>query len=253
MADWMSRWELFKRSAAQAYRFQTPEDLIHHTFISLKYNYLYAVNPKVGCSTIKRLLIEAEYEGKVQLYEEPAYVHYFEFLPLLNARQVGDFKAFVQRKDIFKFCFVRNPFTRLLSCYLDKIQKRKPENTTLMIETGLGLYSEKVLSFEEFIEAIIAQPIRHMNPHWRTQYYITFQEGIQYDLIGRFERFESDLRAVSEQIGIDFDRYYLTQTSHATGASAQLEAFYTPDLVKKVVTKFEIDFDYFGYSKELDV
>ncbi len=250
MSDWMNRWNDFQKSADKCFRFLKAEDLIHATHISLRHGYLYVETAKVACSTVKRLLIDAEYESKVELTESE-YIHFREFSPLLNARQIGPFDNFLKRSDIFKFCFVRNPYTRLLSCYLDKIIQRKGPQHPLMIQLGYSQFSEKVLSFEEFIEAIIAQPVVYMDAHWRTQYYATFQGGIDYDFIGKFENFATDFRHAIQQTNIDFDKYYTIENSHATQANNLIDHYYTPDLVEKVYRKFQIDFDYFGYSKKL--
>lgn len=252
MSDWMTRWNEFQKSAEPCFRFLRPEDLMHATHISLRNKYLYVETAKVACSTLKRILIDAEYEGKVAI-TKPEYVHYREFSPLLNARQVGDFKAFLERKDIFKFCFVRNPYTRLLSCYLDKIKRREAQNHPLMIQLGYGPFSEKVLSFEEFVHAVAAQPIRYMDAHWRTQYYGTFQDGIDYDFIGKFENFEADLIFAIGQTSVDLAAYYAKQAGHATKANTLIQQYYTPELKTAVYEKFKIDFEYFGYPKTLPI
>lgn len=250
MSDWMNCWNSFQKSAEKCFRFLKAEDLMHATHISLHNKYLYVETAKVACSTVKKLLINAEYAGKVAPVEGEA-IHFREFSPLLNARQVGDFQTFLNRSDIFKFCFVRNPYTRLLSCYLDKIKRREAQNHPLMIQLGYGPFSEKVLSFEEFVNAIIEQPIGGMDPHWRIQYYATFQEGINYDFIGKFENFEIDFKKAINQTNVDFEKYYTIQNGHATKANEQLKTYYTTELVEKVYQKYQIDFDYFGYEKDL--
>lgn len=248
--SWNQRWEEFQKSADNCLRFLKAEDFMHVTFISLKYNYLFVETPKVACSTIKRLLINAEYEGKVTISQGEA-LHYREFSPLLNIRQVGNVNQFLNRSDIFKFCFVRNPYTRLLSCYLDKVLRRLPQSHQLMYELGYGLFSDKVLSFSEFIEAVLAQPMRYMDWHWRTQYYTTFQNCIKYDFIGKFENFETDFQKVMQDLDINFAQYYQTVNAHATQANEKLKEYYTSELVEKVYQKFKIDFDHFGYSQAL--
>jgi dermatan 4-sulfotransferase 1 len=250
MSDWNTRWQDFQKSAEHCYPFLRPEDLIHASHISLQNKYLYVETPKVACSTIKKLLIDAEYEGRVP-FSEMEYIHYREFSPLLNARQVGDFRDFLGRKDIFKFCFVRNPYSRLLSCYLDKIAKRKGQHYWPQIELGYGSFYDKALTFVEFVEAVCAQPIRHMDPHWRIQYYATFQAGIDYDYIGRFENFEADLKFAIGQTKIDFEKYYQIKAGHATGAKGLLNEFYTEEISEKVYWKYQKDFEYFGYDKNI--
>ncbi|MEM7371120.1 MAG: sulfotransferase family protein [Bacteroidota bacterium] len=248
--DWTKRWDEFRQGAADCLNHLQPDELDYASNISLQHRYIYVETAKVGCSTIKKLLIKAEYGDLVDA-KAADHVHFRDFSPLLNAKQVGDFREFVHREDIFSFCFVRNPYSRLLSAYLDKIAKQKPEHQELMIQLGYGPFSEKILSFEEFVNAVIDQPVLTMNTHWRTQYYATFQHGITYDFIGRFESFEQDLRIAMDRIGIDMDTYYQVQAGHATHASQKLDAYYTPDLAEKVYRKYLIDFEHFSYPKEL--
>jgi len=252
MNEWMNRWEEFRKSAANFHQFLTVEDLIHATHISLKNQYLYVETPKVACSTVKRMLIDAEYGREVK-YTTSEHLPFREFSPLLNPRQVGDFKTFVQRKDIFKFCFVRNLFTRLLSCYLEKILNRKPQSHQIYIQLGYGLFSDKTISFPEFIHAVIRQPLQQMDPHWRIQYYGTFQPGIRFNFIGRFETFERDLQYFTKQIGLDFASCYWVENQHATGANHQIQHYYTSELIEKVIRKYQDDFEFFGYPKDLPV
>ncbi|MBD0335929.1 MAG: sulfotransferase family 2 domain-containing protein [Cyanobacteria bacterium Co-bin13] len=94
--------------------------------ISLKHRYLYVDTPKVGCSTIKLTLQRLELEDEQFARDDFEDIHLRKFSPLLMPIQVGPLDAFLSRSDIFKFCFVRNPYTRVLSCYLDKIAAPHP-------------------------------------------------------------------------------------------------------------------------------
>lgn len=250
--DWTKRWNEFRQGAGDCLNYLRPDELDYGSNISLQHKYIYMETAKVGCSTIKKLLIKAEY-GELVDHKAADHVHHRAFSPLLNAKQVGNFLEFVHREDIFSFCFARNPYTRLLSAYLDKIAKRKPEHEDLMIQLGYGPFSEHVLSFEEFVYAVSEQPVLNMNIHWRTQYYATFQHAIRYDFIGRFESFEPDLRFAMDRIGIDMEKYYQVQAGHATQASQKLAEYYTPELIEKVYQVYQIDFEYFRYPKGLPV
>ena len=100
----MTRLKDFQRNAFPCYRFLKPEDFVHGSHISLRHKYLYVETPKVACSTIKRILLDAEYEGQIT-FNNPEYIHFREFSPLINPMQVGNIKQFLARPDIFKFCF----------------------------------------------------------------------------------------------------------------------------------------------------
>ncbi|PHI21464.1 hypothetical protein CEQ90_03440 [Lewinellaceae bacterium SD302] len=257
MADWMSRYAIFATQSAGLHPEMSIQDFNYTIKISPKHNYAYAVTPKAGCTTLQKILIDAEF-GEHQHFDQVQYMHYKEFLPFLSPMQIGDPKVFFRRPDIFTFCFVRNPYTRLLSGYLDKIVRKKDQRDPILEIMGKGQDYE--ISFSEFLEVVCGQPINEQDHHWRVQYYLTYQAGIKYDFIGRFENLDNDICHVCENLGItEFmgkDLYKCDENDdsvafgrhHATGADALLDEYYTPELKKMVANKFTLDFEYFGYS-----
>lgn len=244
------RWNQFLTELKNVNKHLRIEDLIYSINISLRNKYIYVETPKVGCSTIKKMLIQGEYGKKIN-FTDPAYIHLREFSPLLNIKQVDNFSEFVKRGDMFKFCFVRNPYTRILSAYLDRIKSNKPKKRQIIIQNANRYLSGEGLSFSEFVDAIVEQPIMYMDIHWRVQYYQTFQEGIKYDFIGKFETFKKDLGYAIEKTGIDFQKFYEEVRPHATNAEEYIQKYYVPELAKKIYNKYRIDFEYFGYKEEL--
>ena len=250
MSDWNSRYHIFKQQAYKyAYQINL-NDFEHASYCSLHKKYFYGESPKTGCSTVKKVLIQAEL-GKRINFAELEYIHYREFNPFLKISQVGDLDEFFQRSDIFKFCFVRNPYTRLLSCYLDKIKKDRYQNQQIKIQMGLRPDAEETVTFPQFVASVMQQSPMHMDPHWRIQYFQTFQKKIDYDFIGRFENFVVDFLFVLQQLDIDPEKYYDAERSHATNAEKNLAQYYTDEIAEQVYHKYQLDFKHFGYEKEL--
>lgn len=154
---------------------------------------------------------------------------------------------------MFRFCFVRNPYTRLLSAWLDKIQGNQFQKSAITQQLGLGEDVSQPISFEQFVDAVVAQPVINMDQHWRVQYDQTYQTRIEYDQIGRFENFQHDLIGIMEKIGIDHQAYYRREAIHATSAGEKVRTHYTDALAEKVYEKYRIDFDHFGYDQALPV
>lgn len=234
------------------------EDFRNNLLISPRFNYVFANNPKVACTTTRKLLIDAEFGEILPFNERAGTLYYKEFLPFLNVWQVGDFPAFISNPDIFKFCFVRNPYTRLLSGYLDKVVRGKPERNNILEFIGKTDTPEMELDFETFVRAVCEMPVLKQDPHWRVQYYQTFQEGITFDFIGRFENLEAGHRTIAEHIGISgfitpetFGAAGSSSRQHATGAGNLLRQYYTPELQDIVWKGFREDFEHFGYGKKL--
>lgn len=148
-----------------------------------------------------------------------------------------------------KFCFVRNPYSRLLSVYLDKIQRSRGQKRQVLLHMGKDPSQLNApVSFSEFVDVVCEQPIVNMDPHWRVQYYQTFQDGITYDFIGRLESFRQDIVTVMTRINKDFGRYLSEERRNATDAAELLGKHYTEALVRKVRAKYAKDFEAFGYS-----
>lgn len=223
----------------------TLDNFVYSTNISLKHKYIYVETPKVACSTIKKFLICAELEKKIG-FSDPEHLHLRQFSPLLNPMQAGDFSDLCHNQEFFKFCFVRDPYTRLLSAYIDKIRGNKVQKMAILREIGKPERLAEYVSFEEFVDAVIEESICNMDSHWRVQYYQTLQEYIKYDFIGKFENFDYDFSHVLSRIGLD-NEFCEKVDSHASNAADHLDRFYTKSIRRKVARKYEKDFEAFGY------
>lgn len=216
---------------------------IHFMNISLKRRYVYCATPKVACSTILQTLQRAELEMDGFLHDPNWEIHDRTYSPFLSPLQVGDFKALVDSGDFFKFCFVRNPYDRLVSCYIEKV-----------ISGGLTPYflerlnrAEGPVTFDDFIDVVTSQRTEEMEAHYAVQYLQTFQKYIDYDFIGRFEDLQPGLEVVAERIGIDLPRYQARIDPHRTGEKP-FSRYLNPAVVQKITDRYALDFDHFGYS-----
>lgn len=246
-------WANFENQAKK-YSIQTQITTFNYSInISLQYNYLYTETPKGACSTIKTTLQKMELNDPDLYRDEFEDIHDRNHSPLLMPSQIGNLDTFFEGKRLYKFCFSRNPFSRLLSSYMDKIVTNKPEKKPVLQALGKDTSNlDQEVTFEEFVSLVYDQDILGMNPHWRTQFYQTFQENIEYDFIGKVENLGEDLKTVLSKINPNYQSFLSNERRHATGSNNLLEQYYTPQLIKQVQEKFEKDFKYFGYSFELN-
>jgi hypothetical protein len=247
--------EFFEKQAAKYCRNIPVWSFNYSINISYKYKYLYFETPKVACTTIKATLQRMELEHLESDCIHPKCIHDRDFSPLLKPSQIHWFPEFIDRPDVFKFCFVRNPYTRMLSAYLDKMvaQERKIKRVVLDALQKENAPLSEIVTFDEFVGVVCDQDIAGMNPHWRVQYHHTCQDTIKYDFVGRFENFASDFALAMSRVSSDYEHYSVSRNRHATQANELLESYYTPNLQKKVAAKFDKDFEHFGYSKDLIV
>lgn len=240
------------------------KELEYSIHISVKSSYIYVETPKVACSTIKKKLqeIEASLEG-ITLPENrpPSDIHKKALSPLLSPSDVG-FEKFCEMLDddsVIKFCFVRNPYTRTLSAFLNKIDRPKTINRQQRkIKRILGLDIDKKITFKQFLDAISNSTSFDMDPHWRIQSNQLFWSCINYDFIGYFENLTQDFNQILKQIYpklIDETNLLDVKTSphNATNANDKLVKFYNDENKNLVQTIYQKDFLNFNYSTALPI
>ena len=214
-------------------------------FISLKNNYVFVALYKNAHSTILNTLLNIELGQKYDIEDtKESFFFIHENLPFLNPRHVISFEDFMNKN--FTFCFVRNPYSRILSAYLDKIATNVWEFTA-PINEALGKDQAEKISFEEFVTFICRQDFYFIDPHWSSQYYLSCQDTIIYYFIGKFETLEQDLNFVANKIGYILDSFYTNWSPHSSNATNLENDFFTQKLKKMVQKKFEYDFLAFNY------
>jgi hypothetical protein len=254
-----------------------PHDVSYRYNLSQKHRYLYVETPKVACTTIKAFLQAAEGRDiSDQNFEE---VHDRDKSPLLKPDKRPDLLFDLLGSDnSFKFTFVRNPYTRILSAYLDKIKRTSVEQAIAYGAArlkqldqpvagdlplapdakaleghrrerlhSLSLSTDSDVSFKEFVESLTRTDPAKMDAHWRPQTLLTAQAYIDYDFIGRFERLEADLNWVANKLNI---MHYLKiqPTPHRTNSDRKISEYYTDYLYKVVANIYIDDFKAFDYK-----
>ena len=104
-------------------------------------------------------------------------------------------------QNYFKFTFVRNPWDRLLSCYMSKVV---PERFAGSFKTYGNVAFRDDMSFQEFAEAVCLVPDEEANVHFCSQYVFVCGGGsrrnILADYVGCFENLEEDFEIVTKRI-----------------------------------------------------
>ncbi len=207
--------------------------------MSPRFGVLYLNNPKVACSSIKLTLQRAELDAPD--YQPETSVHDHAASPLLTFPQIDVCAALVDAK--FIFSFVRNPFDRLISAYVNKIVV--PQNGGRLREHA-GFRKDQCPSFEDFVLAICAQDPADMNPHWRVQALNLSVGVVPYDFIGRLENLASDWAQVSAKTGLPET---LSFAGVRTADWTRVKPTYTARATQAVQSAFHVDFETFGYKK----
>lgn len=152
-------------------------------------------------------------------------------------------------QDYFKFAFVRNPWDRLVSCYLDKLTEGRPGMNS---PPGLAAKVYPGMPFAEFVEVVHETPDKEANIHFRSQSSVICRWGgdrpIMADFIGRFENLEEDFGAVVEKIGDSRVQKIPHLMKAKSRKSRSYGEFYDERLKNLVYERYEEDVEKLGYS-----
>ncbi|MEX2475457.1 sulfotransferase family protein [Marinobacter sp.] len=145
----------------------------------------------------------------------------------------------VDKVDImFRFAVVRNPFTRTLSAYLDKVERRDRN-------------AQRESNFFDFLQGL-ANGKLYSNAHWAPQHSLLLLPFDDFDFFGKVESLDSDLNHIRAKIsGRPGAESIKTFKANATGAGKKLQEYYNEDTVGMVQELFHKDFELFEYSREL--
>ena len=221
-------------------RVTRPSGLRDVILASRRLRYIYVQNPKCGSSTIRNSLWTAEHA--LGLAIPPGVPHvYSEDQPF-----VDDPRRWEHVENEHVFTFVRNPYARVLSAYLNKIVKHRDPLVWGRFATRHGL-GEEPLAFGDFLRLVSHTPPDEMDPHWRPQSDLLLPDLIPYDFIGSMENFEADLHHVMR--GIFGERAGVaTHAPHRTDAAEQLARHYGRDELELAQRIYHDDFALLGYS-----
>jgi len=182
--------------------------------------------------------------------------------------------------EYFKFAFVRNPFSRLVSAYLAAfVQNYKSalsRKTILDVKKRLNLPNideEKRITFRHFVQYIAI--VNELDAHWLPQT-LFLGDYTNFDFLGRFENLPSDLEYINSRIGPVFDTekkgsvgyankadidsgdnypYYdnrygdeLLEIKNTLGGYPPYKRFYPRDLKELVVLRYLEDIKQFKYE-----
>lgn len=243
--------ETNKPAAAGAARRR--REINSHFHIIPERGVVYVSVPKVASTTLKGMMARIAVGDPDY---RPQKAHNVRHLPFKRPKDVG-FRKFMQEVNgpTWKtFAFVRNPYSRLLSAYLDKFVRKSPEKrreTQAQFAEELGFEPGAPVSFAEFVAAVGTQRPPRMNQHWRPQTLLLQMPRVSYDFLGRMESFADDLDRLGTFLGIDLTAYYAVRDAKRTGAGGHLADHYTPDLKAAVDRIYAKDFELLGYPTEL--
>jgi len=202
---------------------------------------VYVNNAKCGCSTVKNSLRQAQ----AARFRATGRHNFAQ----IDDPHIGDdclkqsgIVDLVKSDARLVISCARNPYTRSLSGYLDRVVNGDP-----------SLYREfrgrKPHSFEAFLEVLLSSKPETLDPHFRPQYLNLWLKSVSYDAIFYLEDIATLRRALRGTIG-EFELE--TFAPHSRRAQEKMRTYYTPRAVELVKAIYEEDFVRLGYSKNIE-
>ena len=156
----------------------------------------------------------------------------------LDARRQDQLRP--DQRALFKFTFVRDPFARLASFYMDKVAGDRPD-------PGLKRYLWGALrvdsGFDALARAVCQIPDALADRHFLSQHEIVCPLGEpRVDFVGRFERLAEQFEPIRQRYGLPALRRENASPSY------DYRDLYTEDLVERVAARYAGDIERFGYQ-----
>lgn len=227
-----------------------------HTHISLVHGYAYFEVPKAGCGTMKATLGSAEaaryHPSLVELVQENPHDR-SRATPFVKPYQLPPalLEEVLSSRKFRRFAVVRDPASRLLSAYLEKIRQGLRQSGPVLerLREELGdaaPATADAITLAQFVDVVARQSSREQDPHWRRQVDLIGVGAVKHDAVIHLEQLDDSWAEVARLTGID-DLRGQFYCRNSTGASSKVEVEYDEATLAKVAQAYAADYAAFGY------
>lgn len=244
-----------------------PKGPVYRNFIlDEQRGFIFAYVPKVACTNWKAVMRylagHADWlDSKLAHDKQNGGLHYIDLK--------GPEREILADPGIPKYACVRDPYSRSLSAYLNKVEQRlasdnsqRPDDHFDAIArtidefrvTSLDPDAYPVIDFEVFLRWLREgkSHYRH-DEHWARQTSLLRFGEVEYDYLGRFERLDEDGPAILSLMGADVG--FPTQKDvkfSPQGTGEKLQAYLTPPCRSLIEELYASDFEAYGYPLMAD-
>jgi hypothetical protein len=232
--------------------------------VSSPRKFVYCPIAKVACTSLKLWMLEIAQEMPPRPFNEQIEAQRYA-LRKLGLRAAN---RILNDPEFFSFAFVRNPWSRVVSAYLNKFQSVNVTSARVIAKLRPDRKRADLTAdvpFREFIEFLARGNPRKFDEHWRPQH--LFLRDMRLDFLGRFEHLSRDFGWVRERLEIDTPLPHHNPTPYGGQAEGQdcvadltaaklkrhgpfpdYRRFYTPRLRDLVGQIYAEDIKRFGYE-----
>ncbi|XP_077984734.1 carbohydrate sulfotransferase 14-like [Glandiceps talaboti] len=229
--------------------------LYTQVLVNDKYKFLYCFVPKVACSNWKRVI--KVIDGYITDVDKSSRMDHRS--GLVHLGDLSDSEIEYRLKNYYKFMFVREPLSRLLSAYRNKFGEKFEDFIRRYGKYIVRRYRPDAgpapqgddVTFTEYVQYLTEANLNQMDIHWMPMHELCQPCIINYDFVGNFENLDEDVDHVLKTTGaaevVHFpkrQRYY-----HPTSQDMVEEEYMkVPEqYIDELIAKYVMDFALFSY------
>ena len=231
------------------------------TFVDTGKRYMYFEVPKAACTQMKHVLRQLVGAPPIELFTDPniletrrdLYVHARSNVPLPSLVDLENSvqKEVLESPDFLRMTIGRNPYTRLVSAWRNKVllcDAITGRNVFLELRGRLpGIHEKLLVPFDEFVQYVESKcDLQGCDLHWMRQVDYTFFPAMNFSFIGKVERLNESLRRLERHIGIS-ESLLADRSNESLPVGS---ALYTKELADRVYSLYRPDFELLGYDRE---
>mmetsp|Transcript_7197 Transcript_7197/g.12968 ORF Transcript_7197/g.12968 Transcript_7197/m.12968 type:complete len:266 (-) Transcript_7197:869-1666(-) len=237
--------------------------------ISEQYKLHMCTIPKIASTELAALILRIESVPRNQLKtffptdkDRVNYMWPYSKGPFLRAKSTSEKLDILSDRSWLNVAFVRNPYTRVLSGWKQKILHPTDSIHHAIKCAYPGMPFEEFISCLESLREANREGVLMADDHFRPQYQLCGFNAFNYDVIARIEYLERDLRCIAQDRGFEAalefgwgpgGNYSLFNMPrpHPTGDSKPIREYFSKDLQDRVYDLYKTDFELLRYSYEL--
>lgn len=230
--------------------------LAYGSFAHLNDRVVYLEVPKAACTVVKMSLRDLYSSSPLTLFphlsrqtKRRMFVHARANAPLPALSELDDAaqRELLEDADVLRFTVVRNPYTRFVSAWRDKVYLCEPtvEDVYRAVRGGApDLGAKQPVEFAEFVTHVERTIGPSSDAHWRRQVDLTYPKALGFTHVGQTE----DLATTMARLYAHVRRDPPATIPRENGAALVPGNTYTESIAARVRAIYERDFAAFGYD-----
>lgn len=240
-------------------------NLLNNAYFSPLHRILYVATPKVACTSIKwwfadlvdiRNSIERSFGSRESDPELIIHDLFARVAPEFTGANIAGLEDAIDSSDYFKFCVVRNPYTRVFSAWQSKwlvresLQSGKFNNKAFDFDV-IESFDDIISMFELFLRQVAnVTSSGYFDVHVAQQSSLLEPKLINYSVVARIEDYSLLNKSLASHIGPTFHSPFSGKHSNVSllPYSSAWISNAAANLIREIYAR---DFELFGYDKSV--